>query len=382
MSPPVGDAPRPRPPGNAMLEKHGSGPWSRGEGVIPQGQLGKECLPHELRVKLFDEVAGLRRKRLSYKRIIDEVWRNYGIRLSKSHISYWLRGVHSPYNRRYIPSIDLLRPSEELAYVIGVVLGDGYTTRERRTVKDYNDVRIGLKVKDVEFADEFARCLAKVLGRHPPKPFYDKKRGRYVVVVGSKTFYELLKKPVNLDRLKKYIEHSEDCVATFLRGFADSEGSVDKSGYIRIANTDLVLLTYVKDLLQRLGVTSTGPWLSARQGGVFHDPATGKPYITKKDCYYIHIQACSNLTFYRKVGLTIKRKRRHLEEYLRRRQAKPPSPPLSHLIHLSKITHNTISPGPAGLEPATTDLEGRCAVHSALRAPQESIHIRFINCYR
>jgi hypothetical protein len=65
----------------------------------------------------------------------------YGVRLSKSHISYWMRGIHNPYNGRYIPSIEFLRPSEELAYVIGVKIGDGYTSRKKRVVKGYNRVR-------------------------------------------------------------------------------------------------------------------------------------------------------------------------------------------------------------------------------------------------
>jgi hypothetical protein len=47
-----------------------------------------------------------------------------GVRLSKSSISEWLRGIHNPYNGRRIPSLELLKPSEELAYVIGVKVGD------------------------------------------------------------------------------------------------------------------------------------------------------------------------------------------------------------------------------------------------------------------
>ncbi|MDT7877870.1 MAG: hypothetical protein RQ862_04870, partial [Candidatus Caldarchaeales archaeon] len=123
------------------------------------------CLPRELRIKLYDDAVALRRGGLTYKGIIEEIYRRYGVRLFKSHISYWLRGVHSPYNGRRIPSLELLNPSEELAYVIGVKVGDGYTYRRRRTIKGYNDVWIGLKAKDKEFVEEFARCLAKVLGR-------------------------------------------------------------------------------------------------------------------------------------------------------------------------------------------------------------------------
>ena len=97
------------------------------------------CLPRELRIKLYGVVA-LRRGGLTYRGIIGEVWRRYGVRLSKSSISEWLRGIHNPYNGRRIPSLELLKPSEELAYVIGVKVGDGYTYRRRRTIKGYSVV--------------------------------------------------------------------------------------------------------------------------------------------------------------------------------------------------------------------------------------------------
>ena len=92
-------------------------------------------LPRELRIKLYNDVVALRRGGLTYRAIIGEVWRRYGARISKSHISYWLRGVHSPYNGRLIPSLELLKPSEELAYVIGVKVGDGYTYRRKHAIK-------------------------------------------------------------------------------------------------------------------------------------------------------------------------------------------------------------------------------------------------------
>jgi intein-encoded DNA endonuclease-like protein len=210
---------------------------------------------------LYDDVVALRRGGLMYRGIIEEIYRRYGVRLSKSHISYWLRGVHSPYNGRRIPSLELLKPPEDLAYVIGVVLGDGYPKMKRRVRKGYNDVIIRLEAKDKEFVEEFARCHAKVLGRRQIRPRFRDDVGKYVVEVRSRTLYELLKKPVDLDRLKKYVEHCERCVAAFLRGFADTEGSVNKRGYIFILNTDLRLLTYIMDLLSALwpNSTSLGP---------------------------------------------------------------------------------------------------------------------------
>jgi intein-encoded DNA endonuclease-like protein len=222
-----------------------------------------------------------------------------------------------------MPSTELLRPSEELAYVIGVKVGDGYAGKSRHTVKSYNRVRIGLKVKDREFAEEFGRCLAEVLGRRPINPRYRKSLGRYVVEIRSQTLYELLKKPTDLERLKKYIEHCERCTAAFIRGFADSEGCVKKEGYIFIYNTDYELLTYVKDLLKLLGIESTGPWPKRLQGKTFYDHKKMKRYTYKKECFHIYIRAGSNVNFYKNIGFTIGRKQRHLENYVRRRRPNP-----------------------------------------------------------
>jgi intein-encoded DNA endonuclease-like protein len=111
-------------------------------------------LPRELRIKLYNDVVALRRGGLTYKGIIGEVWRRYGVRLFKSHISYWLRGIHNPYNGRRLPSLEILEPSEDLAYVIGVKVGDGYVRKKSRVRKGYNRL-IGWKDRR-----RGVRCLA------------------------------------------------------------------------------------------------------------------------------------------------------------------------------------------------------------------------------
>jgi intein-encoded DNA endonuclease-like protein len=151
--------------------------------------------------------------------------------------------------------------------------------------------------------------------------------GKYVVEVRSQTLYELLRKPVDLDRLKKYIEHCEKCVAAFIRGFADSEGCANKRGYIFILNTDQRLLTYIMDLLRRLGIESTGPRIHVRRGTIINDPRTGKKYTHDKDVYVIYVRASSNMSFYRYVGFTIRRKQMRLESYIKRSTRKPTPPP-------------------------------------------------------
>jgi intein-encoded DNA endonuclease-like protein len=144
-----------------------------------------------------------------------------------------------------------------------------------------------------------------------------------MVEVRSQTLYELLKKPVDLDRLKKYIEHCERCMAAFLRGFADSEGCVNKEGYIIISNTDYELLTYVKDLLKRLGIESTGPWPERLQGKTFYDPKTMKRYTHTKRMNTISTsESGSNINFYKNIGFTIRRKQRRLENYIKKHRTR------------------------------------------------------------
>jgi intein-encoded DNA endonuclease-like protein len=125
--------------------------------------------------------------------------------------------VCTPYNGRRIPSPELLKPSEDLAYMIGVCLGDGYT------YENSAGYIIRLQAKDKEFVEEFGRCLGNVLRRKPIRPLKDARR-TYAVVATSKTLYELLKKPVDLKRIKKYVEHCKKCTAAFLRGLFDSDG--------------------------------------------------------------------------------------------------------------------------------------------------------------
>jgi intein-encoded DNA endonuclease-like protein len=271
----------------------------------------KKIPPIELRMKAYNDVFKLRKRGLSLNKIRNEIHRKYGVWISTETIRRWLLGVHSPYNGRRIPSPELLKPSEDLANVIGVVLGDG-TTYENG---DNYSIRLG--AKDKEFVEDFGRRLGNVLGREPIRPWKNAKE--YIAEARSRTLYELLKKPVDLKRIRRYVEHCPKCAAAFLRGLFDSEGHVSKAGYIYLHNTNYDLLVYAQRLLWRyFGIESTGPWPSKQKGTPMHDPRTGKQYKTNEDCYYIYIRAESLPNFYRFIGFTVRRKQKRLEEYLRR----------------------------------------------------------------
>jgi intein-encoded DNA endonuclease-like protein len=272
----------------------------------------RKVAPIEIRIKAFHDVRKLRKRGLSITEIREEIYRKYGVWIGTRTISRWLHGVTSPYNGRRIPSLDLLKPSQDLAYVIGVRLGDG------NAYVNNTGYIIRLQAKDKEFVEEFGRCLGSVLGRKPIRPFKDTRR-TYAVVAASKTLYELLKKPIDLKRIKKDVEHCKKCTAAFLRGLFDSDGSVNKNGYITLYNTDYEVLVYAQRLLRRFGIESTGPWLHVQKGTIMHDPRTGKQYKTNADCYYIYIRTESLPKFYRYVGFTIRRKQKRVEDYLRRK---------------------------------------------------------------
>ncbi len=311
----------------------------------------RRYLPHELRKELYDEVLRLYGEGLGCRRIIRELRKRYGVAPSRSTISYWIRGLHTPYGRASgsePPAASARRPTQkislepnpELAYVIGAVLGNGYVCSDT----DHRKI-IGLKAKDEEFVREFARCLTEALGRENPlKVRFWKARKLFKAKAGSATLYRLLHKqdPNLLDRLRPFIEHCEECMTAFLRGFVDSEGCVDKYGFINIYNTNFGVLSYVKELLDRLGIEATGPHLIYRAGTPLFDPRTGKMYVKRRDYYVLRTRARSAHVFYQKIGLTITRKRRRLEEYLKRK----PLPPNSLTLFTARGAANRVYKGP------------------------------------
>ena len=75
------------------------------------------------------------------------------------------------------------------------------------------------------------------------------------------------------------------------------------------------------------------------------DPRTGKKYVTNKDCHRQHIRASSNMSFYRYMGFTIRRKQMRLESYIKRSTGAPTLPQPFPPSNILKIITNI---GPAG----------------------------------
>jgi len=257
-----------------------------GVGIISKRGERRKYLPLEIRAKMYEDVLKLGRQGLTYKEIQEKLFEKYGKQLCMKNIYDWINGKHNPLGK--VNKFDE-KPSPELEYVIGAIFSDGnkYFSSE--------GYRLRLEVKDKEYAEEFGRCLAKVIGRRKPyKPYWDENQKRWIVAGCSILLFKFLEKP--LEELKIYIEHCKDCVSAFLRALFDGDGHIYKRK-LMFYNTNKELLVYVQYLLKKyFDVEATGPHL-----------VNGK-----KDYYYIYIRAKSLLNFYKYIGFTIKRKQKTL----------------------------------------------------------------------
>ena len=79
--------------------------------------------PLDFRISLCKEVLALREKSYTPNQIIETIKNGHSVRLPKSTISYWVRGISSPFRAGHLFTPN---PTPELVYVIGVECGDGF----------------------------------------------------------------------------------------------------------------------------------------------------------------------------------------------------------------------------------------------------------------
>jgi intein-encoded DNA endonuclease-like protein len=265
----------------------------------------RKYLPLDIRVRLRSRVLELTKLSMSYQQIQTEIFESTHIRLSKGSISEWVRGIHNPSGGK-----NKFRAvaSPELAFVIGVIAGDG-----NLNVHGYNYEML-LSVTDHDFAEEFSRCLAKILGKpNLYKVRWSEKRKRWIVQGSSIFLHRFL--GGGWQRLKRYVEHCYRCRASFLRALFDGEGAIDRNR-ISIYNTDLRLLLYIRQLLSKFGIETRNPYVHSLAGSILKDPRTGVFYERRRDCYAMAIGTAGNLQFARHIGFSIQRKSRLLPQPL------------------------------------------------------------------
>lgn len=251
--------------------------------------------PLELRMKLFQAVKKRRAEGMSHKAIIRAVEEEFHVRLSKSHVSYWIRGTHVPDGsvRGFVPV-----PSTPLGYVTGVMLGDGSTSASG----DHN-YRLKLRVRDRDFAEAFSNAVGFLLNRSPPRVKFHAKTKAWHVEVSGLLLFNFLRQPIA--QLRPVIQGNEACVRGFLMGFFDSEGNIS-GRRLTVCNGDLQLLSFAADLLKTLDIGFTGPILTKEGGGKV--VIRGKTWNCNLNQYIVRVSSKSLEKFQEKVGFCIKRK--------------------------------------------------------------------------
>jgi intein-encoded DNA endonuclease-like protein len=273
-----------------------------GVGIISKRGERRKYLPLEIRAKMYEDVIELKRQGLKPSQIQEKLFEKYKVQLCMKNIYNWINGKHYPFG-----NVNKFngKPSPKLEYVVGTMFSDGYK------YFDNKGYLLRLAVKDKEYAEEFGKCLAKVLGRKKPyKPHWNENLKRWIVEGYSVQLYDFLNRP--LEELKPYIEHCKDCVASFLRALFDGEGFMHKyQRTLILSNTNKELLIYAQYLLKKyFNIDATGPHLATREGSIRHFP--NGVYKATKNCYYIYIRVKSLFDFYKHVGFTIKRKQQRL----------------------------------------------------------------------
>lgn len=197
-------------------------------------------------------------EQLYYEQMLtmDEIADTYGVGESTVCRTMEKLGLERRKHTAHIRPI--LEPSEDLAYVLGVLLGDGYCFEP----KNLQTHVIGMECTSKRFVKSFKKALEKI-GLNPSflKPRYRTntfgKNVFYGVKAHSKVFGEwflnLTQREIR-DNLK-----TRGMKLAFLRGFYESEGCtyiLDKiygSRAIVMTNSNLELLNLIADLMGYFG---------------------------------------------------------------------------------------------------------------------------------
>jgi len=189
-----------------------------------------------------------------------------------------------------IPKKDYSKLTKEKAYLFGVLAGDGFI--DKRTI------RFEIK-KDVDFIEEFSKCLEEVYGIKYNYKYYAP-RDSYVLYATSEI---ICKDLLNYGDFRTFswripfvISNSKNMslIGAYLKGLYDSEGSVTKYN-VTFSSDSKKGIFGVKSLLEKLGINS-------------------KIALYQDKHYSLRISKKENLQKFKKlVGFTIKRKMERLK---------------------------------------------------------------------
>lgn len=197
------------------------------------------------------------------------------------------------------------RLNEDLAYLLGVVYGDGHVSvKQRKVMLNVTDKDFSLKFK--ETIEKWSGFKARFFTRNQkPNKYIKNRKMQYVSYIDSVEAAIFLK---NFD-LNLLINSEDKIKSAFVKGFFDSEGTVfnvEKRNTTGLAcfNTKYYLINLIKIILDSLDIHSS---MHIRKLYSFEG------YITNKNYYILGIyKKESILKYYKLIGFNINRKQERL----------------------------------------------------------------------
>jgi intein-encoded DNA endonuclease-like protein len=156
--------------------------------------------PLKEKLRLYEEAMRLRKERgWGYVRI------GRNISVPPDVVRHWIHHGRNPARHGRTHMFEV-KPSPELAYIIGVCQGDADLPQDNRRTETKGQ-KIRLRAIDKDSVEAFASVAASVLGKE--KPFViGKEKESYRAVINSYHLHNFLKKP--FDELKPFIEAHPD----------------------------------------------------------------------------------------------------------------------------------------------------------------------------
>ncbi len=211
-------------------------------------------------MKRYQQKEYLENRYWEHNRSIDQIAKEEGV--DKGTVFYWMKKldvkrrtdsealmIHHP-NRIKLPEMN-----EDLAYVLGVIFGDGCAYYGKTSWY------VQLTTTSETFNRSFENALKKLgytvttdIEKRKAPSHWKKQWRTYACSVELVRWVKKLREDIN--KLKELIKTKEYVIA-FLRGFYESEGSLKRNGAhsvsLTISNTNKYLVEFVEELIEKIG---------------------------------------------------------------------------------------------------------------------------------
>jgi hypothetical protein len=206
------------------------------------------------------------------------------------------------------PILNSKKLTSELAYIIGVILGDGCLKNYKYKKSSFYLICLGVKNK--EFALKFKNYLEKWSGLRVKINIVNSKTFKqgfyYRVILYSKIIFNILQNYIK-ELNKNILNSQKKYQIAFLEGLYDSEGSVSFNYYkgyankvISFCNTNKTIIDLVQNILNNYKIQTHLIQEKLNSG---------------KKCYYIKIYKQENfIKFYNLINFSIRYKQNKLEK--------------------------------------------------------------------